>query len=163
MAGPPGSVVASPGEVSKLLEATPWLLAAFYYLFAPFFIEQARKRLIDYLDKVNEEWQGPKGSIPPHLTSKAIGATTDWVIDAPQLVPTLLLPLAGAVFSIHNNSIAGVILTFGTLVICTLTLWMYTRSPIEYQARRFIWHKYTLLSILGLVLNLAVAAILLLT
>jgi hypothetical protein len=146
---------------SRLFVATPLLLAAVYYLFSPFFVQQTRQRLIDYLEKVDREWEGPRDGLPPHLEPQAIGATADWVIDAPQMVPTLLLPLAGAVFAFNENGISGVILAFATVIICAATLWIYTRSPVEYRARRVIWHKYTTVSALGIILNLLVAGILL--
>lgn len=148
-------------EASKFLQATPFLLAAFYYLLSPFFIQQTRRRLTDYFEKINAEYVGPKDPVPPHLSPEAIGATADWIIDAPQVVPTLLLPLAGAVFSLHDNSIAGIIVAFAAVIVCVATLWMYTRSPIEYQARRFIWHTYSLVSVVGIILNLLVGIILL--
>jgi len=146
---------------SRLFVATPLLLAAMYYIFSPFFVQQARQRLIDYLEKVDREWEGPRDGLPPHLEPQAIGANVDWIIDAPQMVPTLLLPLAGAVFAFNDNGISGVILAFATVIICAATLWIYTRSPVEYRARRVIWHKYTVVSALGIVLNLLVAGILL--
>jgi hypothetical protein len=146
---------------SRLLVATPLLLAAVYYLFSPFFVQQARQRLIDYLEKVEREWEGPRDGLPPHLEPQAIGANTDWIIDAPQMVPTLLLPLAGAVFAFNDNGVSGIILAFATVIICAATLWIYTRSPVEYRAVRMIWHKYTVVSTLGIVLNLLVAGILL--
>src|SRR5690349_9111610 len=103
----PSSVSADTAGNSRLLVATPLLLAALYYLFSPFFAEQARQRLIDYLEKVDREWEGPKINLPPHLEPQAIAANADWLIDAPQMVPTLLLPLAGAVFAFNENGISG--------------------------------------------------------
>jgi hypothetical protein len=148
---------------SKLLVAAPFLLAALYYAISPFFAQQVRRRLADYFDKVNAEWEGPTDCIPPHLKTDAITATTDWTIDAPQMVPTLLLPLAGAVFALNDNNIVGVVLAFATVMICVATLWIYMRSPIEYQARRFAWRRYTSVSALGLALNIAVSVVLLTT
>lgn len=147
---------------SKLLDATPLFLAALYYALTPFFSQQVRSGYIDYLQKVNSEWQGPKASIPPHLAPEALAANTDWLIDTPQMVPTLLLPLAAAVFALHDSDLSGVVLAFAAIVICAAVLWIYSRSPLQYRSLRFVGNRYTLVPALGVVLN-AAAAVLLLT
>jgi hypothetical protein len=144
----------------KILEAVPFVLAVLYYLFSPFFIGQARKGFIAYMEKADAEWQGDKALIPPHLKPKAVAANVDWIVDAPQMIPIILLPLAAAVFVLKGVA-SEVILAFATIVICVLTLWIYSCSPIEYRALRIVRHKYTLASALGIVLNMATAIVIL--
>jgi len=146
-------------SASRFLEAVPFLLAATYYMFGPFFISQVRQKLVDHLKKVGDEWKGPQDS-PPHLTPRAIAVTAEWTIDAPQVVPTLLLPLAGAVFALRSSSISAAVLAFAALVISVFCLWIYAQSPLEYRAHRYIFHRYTILSMLGIILNLVIVIVL---
>jgi hypothetical protein len=146
---------------THLLEAIPLLLAAFYYLLFPFFSDLVKQGFINYLDKVDSEWRGPDSPVPLHRTSEALGQNIDWVIDAPQMVPGLLLPLAGAIFALQSNDWSAVVLSFASIGICAAVLWIYSRSPVEYQSMRFVGHRYTLVAGLGVVLNVAAAIVLL--
>jgi len=78
------------------------------------------------------------------------------------MVPSLLLPLTAAVFAMHDNDLAGAILAFSTVGICAAALWIYSRSPLEYRSLRFIGSRYTLVSALGVILNLTGAGLILL-
>jgi hypothetical protein len=146
--------------VSRLLEATPLLLATLYYILTPFFSGLGYRGYVSYLGKVNNEWQGPKVPLPPHLAPEALAANVDWLVDAPQMVPTLLLPLAAAVFAFHDSTISSIVLAFAAIVICVAALWIYSRSPLEYRSLRFIGNRYTVVAALGIVLN-GTAAVLL--
>lgn len=150
-----------PGITSHLLEATPLLLAAFYYLLAPFFSDLVRQRFIVHLEKMDREWSGPEVQLPPHLTSAGLEQNIDWVIDAPQMVPGLLLPLAGAIFAFRDSDLSAIILAFATISICAAALWIYSQSPVKYQSIRFAGHRYTLVAALGVLLN-GIAAVVLL-
>jgi hypothetical protein len=145
---------------AHLLEAIPLLLAAFYYLLSPFFSDLVKRGFISYLDKVDSEWHGPDSQMPPHRTSEVLGQNIDWVIDAPQMVPGLLLPLAAAIFALQSNDLSAVVLSFAAVGICAAVLWIYSRSPVQYRSMRFVWHRYTLVASLGVVLNVAAAIVL---
>lgn len=147
---------------SHVLASIPLIIAGLYYLLSPFFIRLVRKGLTDYLDKVDQEWQGPKDEIPPHRTSEAIAANIDWVIDAPQMVPALLLPLTAAVFALQNNNTAAIVLSFSVVVICTATLWIYSCSPVEYRSMRLLGYRYTIIALVSIVLNGVSAAVIIL-
>jgi hypothetical protein len=151
------------GGAKKILDATPFLLATLYYLLTPFFTELVRRGLVGYLNDLDAEWQGPDVSRPPHLTPQAIASNIDWIVDAPQMVPTLLLPLAGAILALTNGDIVSVILSFSVLLVAAAALWIYTRSPVQYRSFRLIKHRYTIVSILGIALNAGTAALLLST
>jgi hypothetical protein len=155
-----GSIVPSVGAASRLVEAMPFFLGALYYVFMPFFIKQTQQRLVDYLEKVDTEWQGSREP-PPHLAPRAVAITVEWTTDATQVVPTLLLPVAGAVFALRSNSLSAAVLAFSALIISVICLWIYSQSPVEYRARRYIFHRYTIISIFGIILNIAVAIVLL--
>jgi hypothetical protein len=147
--------------MQKLIAAFPVILAALYYALSPFFTELTRKGYTEYLDKVDAEWRGNSVPLPPHRTSQALGTNIDWIIDAPQMVPCLLLPLATAIFALNDNGLAAVILSAATILICVATLWIYSQSPIRYRSFRIIGHRYTVVSAFGIVLNLTAAAMLL--
>lgn len=147
--------------MEKLIGAFPVILAALYYALSPFFTELTRKGYTEYLDKVDAEWHGNGAPLPPHRTSEALGANIDWIIDAPQMVPSLLLPLATAIFALSDNDLSAVILSTAAILICVATLWIYSQSPIRYRSFRIVGHRYTVVSALGIVLNLAAAAMLL--
>ena len=146
---------------STVLEAVPLLLATAYYAFAPFFSGLASKGLIEYLEKENKEWKGSLDEIPPHLTPGAIAANIDWVIDAPQLVPTLLLPLTAAVFAFKSSDVPTIILAFSSIVITVAALWIYNVSPLKYRSYKIIKNRYTVVAATGAILN-GTAAILVL-
>ena len=143
----------------RLLEAAPLMIAALYYLCSPFFSKHVGKRLNDYLLLVDGEWTGPTNGTPPHRTSQSIGATLDWVTDAPQMVPVLLLPLTASVFAFQGTA-AAIILGFASVLICVLTLWIYFCPPLKYRSLRLIGHRYTVVSMLGMLLNGGAAALL---
>jgi hypothetical protein len=146
--------------VPKLLRATPSLLAALYYVSAPFFSRMTRQRYVDHAEKVGREWQGSVANIPPHLDPKIIAENIDWVIDAPQVVPTLLLPLATAVFAIRDSAVASIVLAFSSIGISIFALWMYSKSPVEYRSLRIPTTKHTIVAVLGIVLNISAALLL---
>lgn len=145
--------------VAKLLHSTPSLLAALYYLSAPFFVRLTRRGYTDYAAKVDEEWQGPKYT-PPHLEPKAVAESIDWMIDAPQVVPTLLLPLAAAVFAIRDSAISSIVLAFASIAISICAVWIYSISPMEYRTFRIPKTGHTLVAVLGIVLNTTAAILL---
>lgn len=147
---------AVPNSVTRLLDAIPLMLAALYYLFAPFFLSLTCRGLTDYLKNVSKEWQGMH-DVPPHLTPESIAATCEWVADAPQVIPTLLLPLAAAVFAIQSQDIPAVVLAFASVVICVATLWIYSTSPLKYRSYKFVKGKYTIVAVVGVALNAAAA------
>lgn len=146
---------------TTLLEVVPLAIAAFYYLLSPFFNGLVRDGFVNYLEKTDDEWQGPITGLPPHRTTEALSANIDWVIDAPQMIPGLLLPLTAGIFALADQDAAAAILAFATVLICAATLWIYTRSPVEYRSLRLIGHRYTVVSVLGVILN-AVTAMLIL-
>jgi hypothetical protein len=146
----------------RLLEATPLLLGALYYAMTPFFAQLTRRGYKTYMEKIEREWQGPKVSLPPHLDIEALAANIDWLIDAPQMVPTLLLPLAAAVFALRDSSISSVVLAFAAICVSGAALWIYSRSPLEYRSLRFLGNRYTVVSALGVILNAAAAVLILL-
>jgi hypothetical protein len=145
------------GSAPRFLEATPLLLGALYYIMTPFFGKLVRRGYISYMEKVEREWRGPKAPLPPHLSPEALAANIDWLIDAPQMVPTLLLPLAAAVFALQNTAISSIVLAFSAVGVSAAALWIYSRSPLEYRSLRFVKNRYTLVSLLGIVLNMGAA------
>lgn len=153
VAGHTTSTNASVSHSSRLLEAVPLLLATAYYLSEPFFTSLAAKGLIEYLDKGNREWQGSLDELPPHLSPKAIAANVDWIIDAPQLVPTLLLPLTAVVLAFTDNDVPTVILAFSSIVIPIAALWIYNISPLKYRSYKIVKNKYTVVAATGVLLN----------
>ena len=50
-------------SASRFLESVPLILAAVYYLLAPFFTGLVHRGLIDYLEKVDSEWRGSKCAV----------------------------------------------------------------------------------------------------
>jgi hypothetical protein len=146
--------------MQKLIGAFPAILAALYYGLSPFFNELTRKGYIEYLDKIDAEWHGSTASLPPHRTSEALAANIDWIIDAPQTVPSLLLPLATALFALSNKNLSAIVLSAAVILICVATLWIYSQSPLRYRSLRLLGHRYTAVSAFGIVLNLGVAVML---
>src|SRR6516164_7597444 len=142
---------------TRVLQATPLMVAALYYLLSPFFIGRACKGLSDYLKGISSTLTGPTPNVPLHLTPDAVAATCEWVIDAPQLIPTLLLPLAAAVFTLQSQDVPAIVLAFASVVICAATLWIYSVSPLQYRARK-LW-KYTIVAVAGVILNAAAAGL----
>ena len=147
---------------ARILDAMPLILAAIYYLLAPFFVGLARRGFIDSLTKADMEWKGPDNELPPHRTSEYLSTNIDWIIDAPQMVPSLLLPLAAVLFAFRNSFASAVILALSALGICVATLWIYFRSPLEYRSIGFLGHRYTLVTASGVILNTGAAILLIL-
>lgn len=145
------------------LEAVPLLIAALYYLLSPFFVGITTKGLCDYLDGVDEEWSGDLDAIPPHRSSEALGGVLEWVMDAPQLVPSVLLPLLAVMFVIDSREVVAVVLAVTCLLLSVAALWIYRVSPLQYRAIRLRKYKlvsqYTLVSMVGLLFNLAAAVL----
>lgn len=152
----------SEGIGVRLLDSMPLILAAIYYLLAPFFIGLVRRGFIDSLSKADREWKGTDHPLPPHRTSEHLATNIDWIIDAPQMVPSLLLPLAAVLFALRNSVAAAIIFSLSTLGICAATLWIYSQSPLEYRSLGFVRHRYTLVTASGVILNFGAAILLLL-
>lgn len=144
----------------KILEAMPLILAAVYYLLTPFFVEQVRRGFGASLAQADAEWKGPDQPLPPHRTTEYLGTNIDWIVDAPQLVPCLLLPLAAVLFSFRDSAATAVILSLSVVGICAAALWIYTRSPLAYRSLGVVGGRYTPVTAAGLVLNLGAAILL---
>jgi len=65
--------------------------------------------------------------------------------------------LALAIFTIRGSATSAVVISAACIVICVATLWIYSRSPLQYRSFRFIRHRYTVVNALGVVPNLAAA------
>ena len=152
--------------------ALPFFVAAGYYSVSPFFGRITRQTIQEYLEKVSASWQGPTTDAS-HLEPASLAQLTDWITDAPQLIPTLLLPIAGALFAVTTSANASnAILAGAVLVLSIAAVWIYHYNPVKYGQKRllpkkytpvFLRQKYTLVSFAGLVLNLAVGVVLLIS
>jgi hypothetical protein len=152
------------GDIAvRVLTAIPSSVAALYYALSPFFGRLVCTGLADYLGKVDHEWQGSLAGVPPHRSTEAISAIIDWVVDAPQMVPALLLPLTTAVFALRNKSAAAIVLSFSVVGICAATLWIYSCTPLEYRSKRLIGRRYTVVALAGVILNIASATVVVLS
>ena len=144
----------------KLTVAVPFLLATVYYLFTPVLSALTEDRIKQYFANALLQWRGPQGAATPdHLSPASVARICDWAADAPQLVPTILLPLAGVLFAVAaSRDIAVAIAAVTSIIVSVGALWIYHQNPIRYSARRFIMGRYTIVASLGIVLNLVATA-----
>ena len=150
----------------KILLAAPFVIAVAYYLVSPYFSRRAIIGFENHMKRVESEHVHPddldvRGHEAELEINEAIHERAlEWVVDAPQIVPTILLPVAGLLFAaITAPKIALLVALIAAVVTAAATLWIYSENPIVYRSRRL--GGYTCVALLGMALNtLSVVAIL---
>jgi hypothetical protein len=83
------------------------------------------------------------------------------------------MPIAGALFAVTTSANAAIAILAGSALVLTVaTLWIYNYNPVKYGQKRLLRGKYTpvllrgkytIVSFAGLLLNLAVGVVLLIS
>ncbi len=155
---------------ARLLQSAPFFLAALYCVMSPIFTALTAKAITDQLVGGFRTWSGDR-DVPLHLDPKLIARLSDWTADAPQVVPTLLLPTAGLIFSVGSPPFAALVLAGSALLLPAATLWVYSMHPLDYRQIRCgrvtfgskHWQGLTLVPFVGAILNAAAGVAVLMT
>lgn len=142
--------------VHDLELAAPYVVAIALYLISPQLtggvkfavaaaINQGRVGVPDVSD----------AEIPYYLTPDMIADYVEYAADAAQVLPAVLLPIVGAVYSFSSGIPAPVSVSFlllACLAAIAMTIWLIKLPPSDYVSRK--WSGYSVLSAAGIALNL---------
>jgi hypothetical protein len=141
--------------VRELSLAAPYGVAILLYLMAPLLTNGVIRTIVAVIDKGRADLPGVDSKqIPYYLSQDLIEDYVEYTADAAQVMPVILLPIVGAIYSFSSvpTPVSVTFLIVVALVAVGMLLWILARYPSDYVSRK--WHGYSILTMVGIVLNL---------
>jgi hypothetical protein len=143
--------------VHTLELAAPYAVAVILYLLAPLQSGLVRFAIASAIDRARAGMTDvDNDEIPYYLMPEMIADYVDYAADAAQVVPALLLPIVGAVYGLSGGVPAPVAVTFlvvAAIAALAMLTWLIKTTPSSYVSHK--WSGYSVLTIAGIILNLA--------
>jgi hypothetical protein len=154
---------------TTLSAAVPFLAAIVLLLISPLLTAKVKTAVLDQIDKSAYEHDVTEDMIPPSRGRDSLDAYVEYAIEAVQIIPLALLPVAGAVFFIAadvRSEIALGYLALGYLVFAIVAAvavesWVLSQPAGKYVSCRPI-KNYSVVAFTGIVSNLLGLAMILL-
>jgi hypothetical protein len=140
--------------------AAPYAAAILVYLLGPTFSRLARHSISGAIDNARVTSGLPdEKAVPYYLASGMILDYVEYATDLAQVVPVILLPIIGALYSFSSIPVpvAVSILVVVFLIAIGMLGQMVTRLPAKYVSRK--WHGFPVLTLAGIALNLVAMAL----
>jgi len=139
----------------RLELCAPFFAAILFYLTSPL-ISQQVKRVVrsEISDGQLHVPNFDSGTVPYYLTPSVISDYVEYAADAVQVIPSILLPIVGAIYALGNGVPPAASVTF-LVSVCVLAFainaWVMGRSAADYSSRK--WHHYSVVTLAGMAIN----------
>lgn len=133
----------------------PFVLAVVMAAIAPDLSGAVRDRVTAVLREADTRVAASSPG-PPHASVEYVGDYVEYAADAAQAIPSLLLPLVGAVLFLHGNplTVSTVLLLVLVAPTCLYTFLKVLRTdPLTYVAHKYLRARYTFLPLAAASIN----------
>ncbi|MET9526237.1 hypothetical protein [Streptomyces coeruleorubidus] len=133
-----------------------FVAAIVVYLFSPILTWRAQEAILGAIARSRGALkQVPPPDPPGHLTNPFIKNYVAFAIDAAQVVPAIILTGVAVILAVPNDwspSAAALLLVLVLLVIIAVDAYILSVDPQQYSEKK--WAGYSLVSLVGIVINL---------
>ncbi len=151
------------GLAGAAVSTAPFIAAFALYAISPEVTATVRARIQSTLEHARRHTTTDPSRRPPHLSDEYVGDYIEYAIDAAQVIPTIALAVIGGMLVLQTDmGPLGVALVFIVVIpgLVGTALKVLLADPIRYVATKYVYGRYSLLPVAGMVLNaLAVLAI----